>query len=63
LLGQAFVTAYQLVIQNKDAVEKIADTLIERREMHGDEVVELLDSVGLNEPTIDLLAEDTWPTI
>ena len=63
LLGQAFVTAYQLVLQNKNAVEQIADTLIERREMHGDEVVELLDSVGLKEPVIDLLAEDTWPTI
>jgi ATP-dependent Zn protease len=63
LLGQAFVTAYQLVLQNRDAVEQIADTLIERREMHGDEVVDLLDSVGLKEPVIDLLAENTWPTI
>lgn len=63
LLGQAFVTAYQLILQNKDAVEQIADTLIEKREMHGDEVVELLDSVGLKEPEIDLMAEETWPTI
>ena len=63
LLGQAFVTAYQLVVQNKDKVERIADVLIERRELHGDEVVELLDSVGLVEPVIDLLDERTWPRI
>ena len=29
--------------QNKAAVEKVAETLIERREIHGDDVVELLD--------------------
>jgi ATP-dependent Zn protease len=63
LLGQAFVTAYQLVVQNRDSVEQIAVTLIERRELHGDEVVELLDSVGLREPVIDLLEESTWPRI
>ncbi|MEI6447631.1 MAG: AAA family ATPase [Actinomycetes bacterium] len=63
LLGQAFVTAYQLVVQNRDAVEQIAVTLIERRELHGNEVVDLLDSVGLQEPVIDLQREDTWPRI
>ncbi|MEI7889224.1 MAG: AAA family ATPase, partial [Actinomycetes bacterium] len=63
LLGQSFVTAFALVTQNKDAVEQIADTLIERRELHGDEVVELLDSVGLQEPIIDLRKEETWPKI
>ena len=63
LLGQAFVTAYQLVVQNRDGVEHIADVLIDKRELHGDEVVELLDSANLTEPVIDLLAEDTWPRI
>jgi ATP-dependent Zn protease len=63
LLGQAFVTAYQLVVQNKDGVEHIANVLIEKRELHGDEVVELLDSANLTEPVIDLLAEETWPRI
>ena len=63
LLGQAFVTAYQLVVQNRDGVEHIADVLIERRELHGNEVVELLDSVNLKEPIIDLMDEATWPRI
>jgi hypothetical protein len=31
--------------------------------MHGDEVVELLDSVGLERPKIDLLSEHTWPPV
>jgi len=63
LLGQAFVTAYQLVVQNRAGVEHIADVLIEKRELHGDEVVALLDSANLTEPVINLLDEETWPRI
>ena len=32
-------------------------------EMHGDEVTELLDSVNLKIPEIDLTEESTWPRI
>ena len=32
---------------NRDGIEQIADALIERKELHGDEVGELLDSVRL----------------
>ena len=42
ILGQAYVTAYALMASNREAVEQIADTLVERKEMHGDEVVEML---------------------
>jgi cell division protease FtsH len=63
LLGQAYVTAYATVAANRDRVERIADELIQRREMHGDEVVELLESVGLVRPEIDLLDEQTWPPV
>jgi cell division protease FtsH len=63
LLGQAYVTAYNLVRNNRDGVQRIADTLVERREMHGDEVVSLLDSVGLSKPQIDLLDPATWPKL
>ena len=38
-------------------------TLIERKEMHGDEVVELLNSVGLKRPEIDLMDDSTWPQV
>jgi ATP-dependent Zn protease len=63
LLGQAFVVAYATVMANRDATEKVADRLVEARELYGDDVEELLDSVGLRKPDIDLLEEATWPAI
>jgi ATP-dependent Zn protease len=63
ILGQAYVNAYNLVVQNKGAVEKIADALVERKEIYGDELIELLNGVGLKEPTIDLTQEAAWPTL
>jgi cell division protease FtsH len=63
LLGQAFVAAYVLVCRNEDAVEKVALTLMERGEMYGNEVVDLLDNVGLVKPEIDVLDEATWPKV
>jgi ATP-dependent Zn protease len=63
LLGQAYVTAYSLMAANRPALERIADTLIERKEMHGDEVVNLLAGVGLQRPEINLLDERTWPQV
>jgi ATP-dependent Zn protease len=63
LLGQAYVTAYTLMAQNREPLEKIADTLVERKEMHGDEVVDLLASVGLKRPEIDLMDDGTWPKV
>jgi hypothetical protein len=63
ILGQAYVTAYALMDANREGLEKIADALIERKELHGDEVGELLDSVGLVRPEIDMMDPDTWPRV
>jgi ATP-dependent Zn protease len=63
LLGQAYVAAYATVLQNRPQVERIADELVERKEMHGDEVVDLLERVGIRKPEIDYLAPETWPKI
>src|SRR5215207_4828714 len=63
ILGQAYVNAYNLVVHNKAAVEKIADELVERREVFGDELVEILDGVNLQMPALDLSKEDVWPTM
>jgi ATP-dependent Zn protease len=63
ILGQAYVSAHNLIAYNKDAVERIADELVERRELYGDELVELLERSKLEVPTIDLLEEDAWPKI
>ena len=63
ILGQAYVTAYALMSTNREPLERIADTLVERKEMHGDEVVDLLSSVGLSRPEIDLTDDSTWPNV
>jgi ATP-dependent Zn protease len=63
ILGQAFVKAYNLMVLNRDAVEHIANTLVARKELYGDELVELLESANLQTPTVDLLDQKTWPTI
>jgi hypothetical protein len=63
ILGQAYMHAYHVVKANKAATERVADALIERRELHGDEVVELLDSCELVKPEVDLLDDDVWPRL
>ena len=63
LLGQAYYYAYNTMDQNREQVDRIANALVERREMHGDEVVELLEEVGIRRPVVDYLDEKTWPKI
>jgi len=63
LLGQAYVTAYATVAANRPQTERVADELIKRKEIHGDEVVELLDGVGLVRPTSTPSIERTWPRV
>jgi ATP-dependent Zn protease len=63
LLGQAYVAAHVLIEANRDGVERVASVLVERRELHGDEVVELLDSLDLKVPEVDLLEESVWPMV
>jgi ATP-dependent Zn protease len=63
ILGQAYVTAYALMASNRQPLERIADVLIERKELHGDEVVDLLRTVGLKRPKIDLMDDRTWPKV
>jgi ATP-dependent Zn protease len=63
ILGQAYVIAYSLMVANREPIDRIADTLVERKEMHGDEVVEMLNSVGIQRPEVDLMDDRTWPTV
>ena len=62
-LGMAYIRAHHLIEANRAAVEHIADVLIERREMHGDEVVQLLEASDLKLPEVDYLEEKSWPTL
>jgi ATP-dependent Zn protease len=63
ILGQAYITAYALMDANREALERIADVLVERKEIYGDEVGELLDSVSLQRPALDLMDPATWPRV
>ncbi len=63
ILGQAYITAVCLIRHNRDSVLQVADRLVERKELHGDEVVELLDSVRLEAPAIDIDDETIWPKL
>jgi ATP-dependent Zn protease len=61
ILGQAYVTAENFIAANKDAVERIAEAVIEKGELYGDELVHLLDQQNLKKPEIDWSKEETWP--
>jgi cell division protease FtsH len=61
ILGQAYVIAYNFIVVNKAAIERIASKLVSEREIYGDELLELLDSQKLQRPDIDFTKEETWP--
>jgi ATP-dependent Zn protease len=63
IVGQAYITAVCLMRHNRDKVAYIADILVERREIFGDEVIELLEQAGLEAPTIDITDETIWPKL
>jgi hypothetical protein len=63
ILGQAYVAAHNLVVANRDAVERIADTLVDKREIFGDELLTLLDDSRITIPEVDLNDESSWPPI
>jgi ATP-dependent Zn protease len=63
ILGQAYMTALCCVRHNREAVARIADVLVQKRELYGDEVVELLEESNLEAPIIDVLDESIWPKL
>jgi hypothetical protein len=63
VIGQAYVTAHNLATLNRQAIERIADALEDKREIMGDELLDLLDSQGIRIPDIDYGDEAVWPPI
>jgi ATP-dependent Zn protease len=63
ILGQAYITAVVLIRHNREQTLRVAETLVERKELHGDEVVEVLDAAGLEAPHIDVTDETIWPKL
>ncbi|HEY7730142.1 MAG TPA: AAA family ATPase [Gaiellaceae bacterium] len=61
LLGQAYVAAHHLVQHNRVGVERTAEALLERKELFGDELVELLEAQKIAIPKVDLNDEAAWP--
>ncbi|HEY7935427.1 MAG TPA: AAA family ATPase [Solirubrobacteraceae bacterium] len=63
ILGQAYITAMCLIRHNREQTLQVAETLVQRRELHGDEVVEVLDAAQLQAPVIDVNDESIWPKL
>ncbi|HXS43424.1 MAG TPA: AAA family ATPase [Solirubrobacteraceae bacterium] len=63
ILGQAYITAVSCMRHNREAVAQVADELVQRRELYGDEVVQLLEATEPRAPEIDVLDETIWPRI
>ena len=63
LLGQAYVIAHNFIEANRESVERIAEAVVERREIYGDDLVELLQRSNLTRPEIDFADEKSWPKL
>ena len=61
ILGQAYVIAYNFIVVNKESVDGIALRLVDKREIFGDDLLELLDRQQLVKPELDYTKEETWP--
>ena len=49
--------------ENREGVRAIADELIERKEIFGDDLVALLDRQELRKPEVDFANEASWPKV
>jgi hypothetical protein len=61
MLGQAYVAAHNLVEHNREAVERVADAVLERKELFGDELLGLLEAQQIAIPDVDFNDESVWP--
>jgi cell division protease FtsH len=60
-IGHAFVTAYNLILANKEKIQAVADEVMEKKEIYGDDLVRLLDAQDFEKPQIDWTDESIWP--
>ncbi len=61
ILGQAYVTAHNLVRHNRHAIEHVADRLIEKKEIFGNDLLALLEAATIRIPEVDYNDETSWP--
>jgi Peptidase family M41 len=62
-LGQALVIAYNLMLANREKVQAVAEAVMEKQEIFGDDLVRLLDSQNFVKPEIDWTSEESWPKL
>lgn len=58
ILGKAYVDAWRLMYTNKDSIDKMARVLMQKEELVGEEVDNLLDSEPLKPANTDLFPPD-----
>ena len=63
IIGQAYMKAHHLMLHNKDSVEQIAEVVIQKKEIYGDELIALLNGANLQVPEVDLTDERVWPDL
>ena len=63
IIGQAYMKAHHLMLYNKDSVEQIAEVVIQKKEIYGDELIALLNGANLQIPEVDLTDERVWPVL
>jgi len=61
IIGQAYVVAHNLATTNREGLDRIAGVLMEKKEIFGDDLIDLLNSVGLRVPELDYSDEGIWP--
>ena len=61
IMGQAFVIAYNAAIANREALDRVANALVAKQEIFGDELLHLLDSQHFVKPEIDWTDDASWP--
>jgi cell division protease FtsH len=61
LLGYAYVVAENFIRANRAKIDVLADRLMEKREIYGDELLDLLDAQQFVKPELDWNDEATWP--
>jgi hypothetical protein len=55
--------AYHLILFNKGKVDDIAKVVIQKKELYGDELVQLLNGANLQIPDVDLTDDKAWPAL
>jgi ATP-dependent Zn protease len=63
ILGQAYMKAHHLILFNRDKVDHIANVVIQKKEIYGDDLVRLLNGANLAIPDVDLTDEKAWPVL